>query len=185
MDRLDLRGGNADALDGEPAQRLRDRYHAIRSMRERPLDVTERPGAKRVVIVLGRDQVPAAKLRREGTVDVGMHKMRMHDIGVDRPQESRGEQRIEVAGRFDADGRHAKCAVEVRRVPRRVVQTDEDGLDAAAASAGSSVSRWRSEPPMPAHAMHVRNPHRVRMRRMTASIVAAASNARRKSQATR
>ncbi len=111
--------------------------------------------------------------------------MGVHDVGVERANEARSEQRIDVARRFDADGRDAKRAVEVRRVPRRVVEADEERLDPPLGERGQQREQMALGAADPAHAVHVRDSHRARTRRMTASIVAAASSASRKSQATR
>ena len=98
---------------------------------ETSFDVPERAAAERVVVVLRRDEPRAAQLRRDTAVDVGVHEVRVHDVGPELARETREEQRVEVARRADAHRRHAQRAVEVGRAPGGIVETDEHRLDAA------------------------------------------------------
>ena len=120
---------------------------------ERPLDEPERPAPERVVVVLRRDERGAGP-RAERAVDVGVDEVRVHDVGPqagELPAQRPSEPGIEVAGaRAAARTRPRELAVERLARPSRVVEPEEHGRrPRARASAGSSVSRWRSEPPMP------------------------------------
>ena len=84
VDRLDLRRRHADLLDREVAQRVGDRDdpvgHAQRAAARR--GGTAR--SERIVVVLRRDELRAAQLRGDAAVDVGVHEVRVHDVGAQR-----------------------------------------------------------------------------------------------------
>src|SRR5439155_3049713 len=97
-------------------------------MGEAAFDEPERADTERVVIVLRRDQMRSAQPGGETSVDIGVHEMRMHDVGAQRPCKSHEQQRVEVAWRQDPHSRNLERAVEVARAPRRIIEPYEDRL---------------------------------------------------------
>ena len=96
VDHLDLLLRQPDALDLEAGERLRDHDDPGGSTGERTLDEAKRPCAKGVVVVLRRNQ----PLRTECAVHVGVHEVRVHDVGAPHgAPHAQGQQRVEVARR--------------------------------------------------------------------------------------
>src|SRR5205823_8713477 len=118
VDRLHLRRGNADLLDREAAQGVGDGDHAVGEPCQAALDEPECAGAEWIVVVLRGDERRAAELRCETAVQVGVHEMRVHDVGSEVTHEPREEYGIEIAWRGDAHRRHGERVVEGDRVPR-------------------------------------------------------------------
>ena len=144
MDRRQLLRRQPDPLDVEAAQRLGDADHPRRSAGERPLDVAERAGAERVVVVLRRDERALAADERAEHVRVD--EVRVEDVCRCR---SRGRDRVPsgvertAPRRGRARRRTAADPTVGSSSPTNLASTPRPR------SAGSSVSRWRSEPPIP------------------------------------
>ena len=113
--------------------------------------------------------VRPAHARCEAAVEIGVHEMRVHDVGAQRAHETGEEQRIDIARR--AQTRTAgtvERAVEVGRIPRGIVEPDEHGVDAALRERRQQREQMPLGAADPAHAVDVDDSHRVRTRRTIA-----------------
>src|SRR5262245_50228201 len=113
-----------------------------------------------------------------------MHEMGVYDVRALSTDETCEQEGIEVARGRNPDRRHAQRPVEVVRVPRRIVETDEYRLDPALRERGQQREQVSLRAADAADPMDVEDSHR-RNAVQARSIVAAASTAIRKSQATR
>ena len=109
----------------------------------------------------------------------------MHDVRTQRACKANEQQGIEVMRGADPNGRHVKRAVEVLRVPSGVVEADEQDLDAALRERGKQREQVTLGAADAADPVDVHDSHRARTRSATRASAALASNARRKSHATR
>ena len=179
MDDLDLVARQPDALDLKARERLRDRDDPRGAVRERALHEAKRARAERVVVVLRRHEPPGA----EGAVDVGVHEVRVHEVGpAGRVPHAHRQQWIEVARRGQPLERHAQRRVErIGRAPR-IVEAEEADLDAALRERREQGQEMALRAADAADAVDVEDVHGTRRRRpSTRSKTAAASSARRKS----
>ena len=121
------------------------------------------------------------------SVEVGVHEVGVHDVRASSPGDARRSSGVDVAWRRDANRRHAQRVVEVARVPGGIVETDEDGFDAALGQRREQDEEVPLGTADPAHPVNVQHSHAVRSRSQSAirASVAAASSASRKSHATR
>jgi hypothetical protein len=183
VDDLHLLGGQSDALDLEACECLRDRDDLLRTPCERALDVTERAGAERIVVVLRRHESP----RSERAVDVCMDEMCVHEVGLARqPADREREPRVEVARGGKSLVRDGQCVVERVGCARRVVETEEAHVDAELGKRRQQCQQMPFGPADAADAVDVDDLHvRGRRRVSTHCNAAAASSAIRKSVETR
>ncbi len=169
-----------DPLDVEAAQRLGDADHPRRSAGDRPLDEAERAGAKRVVVVLRRDERAFATDERAEHVRVD--EVRMEDICP-------ADRAAETACRAESNVRHlaaVELVVERLRIPTvEVVQPDEPRVDSSPAQRRQQRQEVALRAADPAHLVDVDDLHRVRNRSHSRSSATAASSASRKSHGTR
>ena len=78
--------------------------------------------------MLCRDEVGAAHPRRKSAVEIGVHEMRVHDVGIEAAREPREQQRVDVARRGKPHRGNLERSVEVGRIPRRIVEADIQAL---------------------------------------------------------
>ncbi len=179
MDHLHLLPREADAFDLEAGERLGDGDHGGRAPCERTLDEPERAGAERIVVVLRRHQPPRAKC----AVDVRVHEMRVHDVGVAHGSpHTRGQHGVDVTRRGQALVGDGQRVVEGVGRARRIVEAQEADVDAPLRECGEQGQQVALGAADPADAVDVPDLHARRRRRPnTRSNTAAASNASRKS----
>ena len=180
VDRLDLGRRDPDLLDGEPPQRVGDRDDSGRKPCDPALDVPERPGAEGVVVVLRRHHLRAAESSRDGAVDVRVDEMRVDDVDAQRAEQLRQRERVGA----QPQGRDVERVVEVGRVPRGVVEADEDDVETAIGERRQQRQQVPLRAPDAAHLVNVRDSH-VPRRSWRRASAATASNASRKSNAMR
>ncbi len=182
MDDLDLVGGKADPFHLKARQRVGDRDHLGGSARKRALDEAECSHPERVVVVLRRDE----SLRSQRSVDVGMHEMRVHEIGLPRlPPGVQRQPGIEVTRRGNADVRHAQRVVERIGCARRVVEPEKAHIDSALRERRQEGQKMSLGSTDASDAVDVQDLHQRRRRLSTQSIALAARRAITKSVAMR
>ena len=174
MDDLDLRRRQADLVDAEAPQRLRDRDHARRLAGHRPLDEPERPAPEAVVVVLRRDERRAARRRTR--------RRRRRARGAcarspARAARSRGAPGARGRGRGRAGTRSRTDSTPSSRVerldrPGGVVEPEEHGLDPVLAQRRQQRQQMPLGAADPADPVDVDDPH-ARRRRSTAHQIAA------------
>jgi hypothetical protein len=184
MDHLDLFRRQADLLDLEPCQRVRDRDDLRRPPRKRALDEAEGTCAKRIVVVLRRHE-PA---RAESSVDVRMHEMGVHEICLPHDAaHAHAEHRVEVSRGRDPHERNSELLVKGVRRTSGIVEPEERDVDAALGERRQQGQQMALGPADAADPVDVENLHRdLRRARPSAhSSAPAASSAMRKSVETR
>ena len=138
------------------AQRLGDRDHLRRPAARARARRSGSSRSERVVVVLRRDEPVCS----ERSVDVRVHEVRVHDVGVPRLSANAQRQpRIDVTRRGDPGERHGQRLVERVRCARRVVEPEEAHVDSALRERRQQRQKMPFGAADPADAMDVQDLH--------------------------